>query len=449
MFKFVSVRRTPKERGATTTPSSMPVLEAQIGIKLEPSSYDANSAILLADTQEAEDPNPEPGRFVSALEAFNELIPGCDARQRLQDNPNWCLANKRDGTKCQSKVAQIKTAQLLSALARLNIFIDQQQCLDELTAFTKIAVCYHQQHSVIWKLKSLLREYQSRSSIQDSSTSSGLEIEKFQITDQSGSALTSQQTMPNHPSQTVKDLGNSLTVPFISITYWLRQTSARAIGYLPEYLPYQSPNLYPQSLKEKLQEQAKVPLFHGGRRLTSGQELDERKDGYIYVYWNRASFGLVKIGCTTRDVDQRLVEWEEKCHHLVEEHYRSPFRIKHVARVEKLLHAEFEEHRVFEPFCHGCGGKHIEWFRGLNLDLVIKRIEVWTEWIMKEPYEEHLGSWHLKDGLGKDFLPADEVSNEDKSTKKGKSSTLDQSRGYHLRRRRSPRLLKVSLAVQS
>jgi T5orf172 domain len=35
---------------------------------------------------------------------------------------------------------------------------------------------------------------------------------------------------------------------------------------------------------------------------------------------------------------------------------------KHVARAEKLIHTEFREYRVFEPLCHGCGGRHIEWF---------------------------------------------------------------------------------------
>jgi T5orf172 domain len=50
----------------------------------------------------------------------------------------------------------------------------------------------------------------------------------------------------------------------------------------------------------------------------------------------------------------------------------------HVIRVEKLIHIEFKEYRIFEPFCHDCGDRHIEWFRGLDLGLVnYRRILLW------------------------------------------------------------------------
>ena len=420
----------------------MPLIEAQVRVKLEPSSFSAKSSSPIIKAEEQSHPNTGPTHFISALDTFNEIIPGCDAMRRFQDRPNWCLANKKDGSRCQWRMplgTQHNIIQLLAELAELNIYVNVQECLDKLVALTLIAICFHQQDSVIWKLKSHLRAYRLRSSTQVISITSDLQTERGRIVDRQRSALMKHESGLNLARKKEREIETPVTTSAIKITYWLRESPSQALKYLPEYRPYHTSDLCPRSVREWVVEQAKERLFIRGPRATGRfQQLDERKDGYLYVYWNRASFGLVKIGCTTIDVDQRLQQWEEKCKHLAEEHYRSSFRIKHVARVEKLIHTEFREYRVFEPFCHGCDGRHIEWFRGLDLGLVIKRIEAWTEWIMKEPYEEKLGCWRLKDGPEFELPQICATPSEANSSKKGNASIAKESPRYHLRRRRTP-----------
>lgn len=419
----------------------MPLLEAQVRLKPEASSFNAKHLRPIIKTQEQSHPNIGPTHFVSALDKFNEIIPRCDAMRRSQDKPNWCLANKQDGSRCRWGMpfrTQNKNTQLLAELAELNIYVNTQECLDKLVAFTLIAVCCHQQDSIKWKLKSLLQSHILRSSTQVISITSDLQTERSRIVDASGSALTEQESGLNLARKEKRRIICPVTTSAIRVTYWLREPPSQALYYLPEYRPYHPSELYPRSVREWVVDQVKEPLFIGNPRITSRfRELDEREDGYLYVYWNRVSFGHVKIGCTTIDVDRRLQQREDKCRHLAEEHYRSRFRIKHVARVEKLIHTEFREHRVFEPFCHGCGGRHIEWFRGLDLGLVIKRIEAWTEWIMKEPYEEKLGYWRLKDSLEFEFPQICATRNETNSPKKGKASIAKESRQCYLQRYRA------------
>jgi T5orf172 domain len=440
VFRFVSHDLTRRGHGATETSSAMPLLEAQMRVKLEPSSFNAKSAIPIIKTEEQSHPNTEPTHFVSALDKFNEIIPGCDAMRRFQDKPNWCLANKKDDSRCRWRMplgTQNKITQLLAGVAEMKIYVNMQECLDKLVALTLIAVCSHQQDSVIWKLKSHLRADRLRSSTQVISMNSNSQTERSRIADRSGPALMKQESGLNL-ARKERGIETPVTTSAVKVTYWLREPPSQALHYLPEYRPYYPSELCLRSVREWIVEQAKEPLFIRDPGITGRfRELDERKDGYLYIYWNRASFGLVKIGCTTIDVDRRLQQWEDQCRHLAEEHYRSPFRIKHVARVEKLIHTEFREYRVFEPYCHGCGGRHIEWFRGLDLGLVVNRIKAWTEWIMKEPYEEKLGRWRLKDSLEFELPQICATPSETNSPKKGKVSIAKESPRYHLRRRRA------------
>ena len=351
--------------------------------------------------------------------------------RRFQDKPHWCLANRKDGSRCRSRMplrTKRELTQLLAELAELNKYGNMQECLDKLVAFTLIAVCSHQQDSIIWKLKLLVRACRLKGSTQVISITSDLQTDRDRTVDPPESTLMKHESGLNPARKEERET----KTPVIA-------SAIKALQYLPEYRSYHPSKLSPRSVREQVVEQAKEPLFIRDPRPTRRfQELDERKDGYLYVYWNRASFGFVKIGCTTIDVDRRLQQWEDKCQHPAEEHYRSSYRIKHVARVEKLIHTEFGEYRVFEPFCHGCCGSHIEWFSGLNLGLVIKRMEAWTEWIMKEPYEEKLGCWRLKDGLEFELPQICAIPSETKSTKKGNASTARESPRHHLRRRRAP-----------
>lgn len=184
-------------------------------------------------------------------------------------------------------------------------------------------------------------------------------------------------------------------------------------------------------------------LTGGGNRSNILRDIDELADGYIYFYWNRASFGLLKIGCTTRNVGLRLRQWEQKCKHFADKAYESPGRIKHVARVEKLVHAELENSRVIEPICRGCGGSHIEWFKDVDLKRIAQRVQIWTDWVMNEPYEPKDGVWSLKAGLENQLPTTSSGTTDSKPLETTKISPRKDVLTHRLRKCRTRQMRQV------
>ena len=333
---------------------------------------------------EAQQTNANPVPFISALENFNAIIPGCDAMHRFETMQNelWlpfrCLANtkatdyfgdsKWSGRKCNWKLIHADRhliRRVLSQLQRMNIYSDGDECITILEELASEAICHHHKELAQMLFKSRVRELLGR--------------------------RVQEQEAAHKPITVMSD-------STFDIGWWLRPAPHGTLHYLPEHRSFSHPTSVSKEINYSIKSQARQPLVAGTTRSINGlTEHDETRDGYLYVYWNRASFGHLKIGFTGKDVDQRLQEWEEQCHHIAEKHYQSPRKIKHAARVEKLVHTEFANHRVAEPACHGCGKKHVEWFRDLDLGFVIQRIEAWSEWISTSPYEYRGGAWLLKE----------------------------------------------------
>ncbi|KIW23741.1 uncharacterized protein PV07_11919 [Cladophialophora immunda] len=109
-------------------------------------------------------------------------------------------------------------------------------------------------------------------------------------------------------------------------------------------------------------------------------KADMRRSGFIYVFWHPGSLGYVKIGYAT-DVEERLKRWRGQCGFELEQHKsqesRPIARVRHLHRVESLIHAELKDYRVFEPRCRGCGISHKEWFE-VDPNYALKVVEKWT-----------------------------------------------------------------------
>ena len=180
---------------------------------------------------------------------------------------------------------------------------------------------------------------------------------------------------------------SSVTLSTSNITFRFAKSPKSASSYSPNYLPYRTEVFRKSDVSKWVMQQAEKPLTR--------RELDP---GYLYVYWNQASFGVYKIGYS-RDVDERLRSWEGQCKHVAEEQYRSPHIVRNGRRLERLVHAELKKYRVQEHGCHGCSKTHREWFKGVAFETILESIESWTEWITKGdgPYEEVDGEWLLKE----------------------------------------------------
>ena len=170
------------------------------------------------------------------------------------------------------------------------------------------------------------------------------------------------------------------------------------IKYLPQFVPYRPLGSAQLTVGEFVRQQAMEPFD------IIGDPEKELGEGYLYVYWNKATFGVRKVGFTTWNVGARLKQWEIDCKRKAKEEYRSPGKVRHAAKVEQLVHADLLEYRVCEPACRTCLKSHIEWFRGVSLTFIIERIEAWSQWISEQPYEKRGRQWHLTD-RGRDSMP--------------------------------------------
>ena len=144
---------------------------------------------------------------------------------------------------------------------------------------------------------------------------------------------------------------------------------------------------------------------------------DERTPGYVYIFTRRSDEDLhslyVKIG-VTRNVEDRLVEWQVKCRYKPHLEYKTE-HIPNAMRVEALVHMELVESRRIERKCSGCKKDHDEWFE-TNVETARPFVERWAQWMQEaDPYtkEGQLSSHVVKKmferKLSKDHLTSEKM----------------------------------------
>ena len=317
-------------------------------------------------------PGPSTSHFISALDKFNELIPpDHDALARFNNRPDCCLGNIKDNSRRCYTSTRAKTnaetreliRQFLTHLAAMRITDDTSRVVTQLEKFIDTAVCHKQLGSLKKNVRMLLKPVSLQNSTRPVAASA--------------------------PDQGNRNANHAVPVAFRGerITFWWPETPTNSLWYLPEYLPYEAYGSSSLSASEWVMKEVKEPL--------STYKPNETLPGYLYVYWNQASFGTMKIGYTTKDVRVRLDEWEADCQHIAQELYRSPFKVNNAARLERLVHADLNDFRVFETLCRSCQTCHIEWFKDVKFETVLEKIEFWTNWMMKRPYKNNGRQWLL------------------------------------------------------
>lgn len=128
------------------------------------------------------------------------------------------------------------------------------------------------------------------------------------------------------------------------------------------------------------------------RKLERPLLKSETKQGFLYVFWRRGNFGLIKIGYTTCTTDKRLGQWQRQCGGEIEdchtEDHSSQVRVRNVRRLESLVHAELKDYRKLQLNCRGCHKSHREWF-DVDIALAHKVVDKWTNWFSEgERYED-------------------------------------------------------------
>ncbi|KAL1845805.1 hypothetical protein Daus18300_014434 [Diaporthe australafricana] len=123
----------------------------------------------------------------------------------------------------------------------------------------------------------------------------------------------------------------------------------------------------------------------------------EAEPGYVYAYEVEGNKGLVKIGYTTRDVEERHKEWDFDCNRVSKNLYPistgTVAKVDHAHRVEALCHAELDHLRI-KIYCNSCLKEHVEWFEVSPAEAVAV-IQKWSTWMASDPYHQ---AYRLKSG---------------------------------------------------
>ncbi len=335
----------------------------------------------------------------TGLQKFNEIFDRCDSEKRFNSDPKRCLLNTKKGQRCGGLIQwkhEDMIREVLASLANLYFKNDEQKCIRQLGRLAELAICKRNHRGEARRLiDSLLHDHgasivervmngtdRSQAGASDCGSSA------VETTDKSSrTSFKKQDVIPDDIKKEIQDYakGRKEDERMKHVARTTRSsTLKKRLIYLPKFLPYKPREATKSSTTEWLKKQISKPLLP-----------TELASGWLYVYWNCASFGFVKIGYTTKDVHQRVKRWGAQCKHDAALQTCSD-KVPHVRRLEQIVHAEFKDFRYCEKNCPGCYGKHTEWFQPPRDLLRNKAIKKWMEWMLTEPYEEIQGVWRLK-----------------------------------------------------
>lgn len=121
--------------------------------------------------------------------------------------------------------------------------------------------------------------------------------------------------------------------------------------------------------------------------LLSAIEPSAKKSGsvYTFTYTHDAFQGMVKIGYTSKPIEQRLSGWVD-CGHgepLLLNHCNN---VRHPERVELLTHFQLAKLWYAMRWCNYHQQAHIEWFK-IGVSTACQVIQSWSSWMQRaNPY---------------------------------------------------------------
>ena len=329
----------------------------------------------------------------SAIAMFNNLFTECDVESRFQKSTKHCLGNNRKGERCGSQ-RNLNGPEIRSLLVEMADTYDEDACINKLERLVELGTCWSFRKKIFPRLiKSLKYEIAMRDhgrsilceAVKESDIPQSLDQKSIKKETTFSDTADDDQTQDVIPDREKKAIKNSvLTKKQTSISNPVHRSS-RNVVKLSKFKPYRTPDTRAKPKHQYMEDILRKPLTKR-----------EETGGYIYSYWNEASFGYRKIGLTTKNVKKRLTEWEDLCGHPAKKQHRSLFS-PHIHRVEKLIHADLADFRLCEEKCPGCSRKHREWFNVEPAGLIEKTIIKWTMWMQQRPYEEKNGKWQLKE----------------------------------------------------
>ncbi|KAH5336050.1 hypothetical protein HBI23_047670 [Parastagonospora nodorum] len=325
--------------------------------------------------------------------SLGQIIPH-DLHARLVSKPGYCVASlvTNPSVQCSYKAKPLWSpsgvGSTLKRLAKCKKEEDYCGMLTHIERVVQSVMCNIHQKTALHQFKAGSRIAELRSQLED--------ITSMTQADQSTlaqwvDAIVDPNTRGDHNPQTFtfttksKPTARPKSLPKLVVI----ASTAEIISHVPfssSFIPYQPRKTQKLSVSSALHQKAASPL--GSKDYGAG---------FIYLYWDKEFFGMVKIGYTN-NLARRLKEWNQKCKRQNAYHSSTESQVKmpHVYRVEELIHTELKEYRLRKK-CDGCGVMHKEWFQATQSH-VVKVLKKWREWILQEPYEqdEKSGKWTLR-----------------------------------------------------
>jgi len=328
--------------------------------------------------------------------SLGKIVPH-DLHARLVSKPGYCVASlvTSPSIQCTHKAKPLwspsELGNALEKLAKHRKEEDYCGMLSHVERVVQSVTCRTHQKTALHQLRAGSRIAQLRRLVEDVTHMS--QAEHFTFT-QWVDAIVDPDTRRDYHPQLVTIATNSKPTArhkappkllFIAST-------AKTIVHIPcssSFIQYQPVKTRKLSVSSALYQQAVSPL--GSKDYGAG---------FIYHYWDKEYFGLVKIG-HTNNLARRLKEWNKQCKHQNTYHSvtESEVNMPHVHRVEQLIHTELKEYQLRKKR-DGCRKMHKEWFQTTQSH-VVKVLKKWREWILQEPYEqdEESGEWTLRPNM--------------------------------------------------
>ncbi|KAH6878478.1 T5orf172 domain-containing protein [Alternaria rosae] len=370
-------------------------------------------------------------KFAKLLE---QLIPH-DLHARLASAPGCCAASlvTSPSTRCSSaakpKGSRNDAISAVKNVSKCNRQEDYCSMLRNIETVVQSVMCIRHQHTALTQLKAGSRISQLRSKLEGTTRMTALDQSTLTqwvntISDLDASMDHAArpiiiETKSKPPPQLKRELKPMFKLPTV-------ETKAR---FSPSsgFRTYEPTKTRGLSVFSALHEKAASPL--GTKDLTPG---------YVYLFWDKAFFGMVKIG-HTKDLAKRLKSWNTKCKHQHDYHSSAESQVEmpYVHRVEQLIHTELKGCRLRRQ-CEGCGKLHKEWFEASQAH-VVKVMKKWREWILQEPYVQDKESreWVLKPEILASLEQMCEPLPQDVATQKSQRKSGGMQRNS--RKRKSPR----------
>ncbi|OAP59275.1 hypothetical protein AYL99_06573 [Fonsecaea erecta] len=352
-----------------------------------------------------------------------------EAIERFDDSPSTCIATTKEGNRCKNSVARTANksflAELSKALSSFACSLDFEAFAEHMKPLIESITCTRWHREAVRRCLEELCSYSWRPLMTAPTTSHQANAIANSIASTFKlwiSALTSIPTTDEGTVVPIKGDADNVQGSLYSDTASAAATAATEgslthFHYASTKAPTESgeidlratnksTTITPKSTAMEQQVTGRKPVrlsthlnhdfvefpYSKAKRNVTPQDLirqillekltpaDMKRAGFIYIFWHPGSMGYVKIGYAT-NVEKRLQAWRNQCKFSLEQH-KSPEsmaskRVRHLHRVESLIHAELKDYRRLEPSCRGCGRRHIEWFE-VDPSYALKVVAKWT-----------------------------------------------------------------------